>query len=445
MRTFRTMIASVGAAGLIAISGTGVFAAPADLSSPAADLRVALNRLLAEHASLAMEAMRQGVDTGDLSDPEFTAAAGALAGNTDDLTAAIESVYGADAGAAFRTQWEAHIGFFVDYTVGVATDDDAAKSAALDELAGYRDDFAAFLDSATGGGLPADAAADALQMHVDQLVAQIDLYAAGDYAGAYEAAREAYAHMGMTADALALAIIQQDPDTFTGNDLAWSPAVDLQIALDLLLSEHAIIAIQAMRNGVTGAPDFDASAGALGGNTDDLTAAIESVYGADAGDAFRAQWEAHIGFFVDYTVGVATDDQAAQDAALDELAGYRDDFAAFLDSATGGNAPAGPVADALQAHVDQLVAALDTYADGDFEAAYAAEREASAHMFMTGQVLASAIAGQFPDTFPTTPVSSDTAVPAPASPSPVALIGLAVIAVAGLALTRRAIEVRSRD
>ena len=446
MNKIRTMIAALATAALLAIPATGALAAPADLSSPAAGLRVALNRLLAEHASLAMEAMRQGVDTGDLSDPEFTAAAGALAGNTDDLTAAIESVYGADAGAAFRTQWEAHIGFFVDYTVGVATDDDAAKTAALDELAGYREDFAAFLDSATGGGLPADAAADALQMHVDQLVAQIDAYAAGDYDGAYAAAREAYAHMSMTADALALAIIQQDPDTFTGNDLAWSPAVDLQLTLDMLLSEHAIIAVQAMRNGVTGAPDFDASAGALAGNTDDLTAAIESVYGADAGAAFRTQWEAHIGFFVDYTVGVATDDQAAQDAALDELAGYREDFAAFLDSATGGNAPAGPVSDALQAHVDQLVAALDTYADGDFEAAYAAEREASAHMFMTGEVLAAAIAGQFPDRFPTGPIPSDTAIATPVSgTSPLALIGLAVVFLAGLTVTRRAIEVRSRD
>ncbi|MGH2382186.1 MAG: copper amine oxidase [Candidatus Limnocylindria bacterium] len=444
MRKLRTLIATIGAAAVIAISGTGVLAAPAELSSPAADLRVALNRLLSEHASLAMEAMREGVDTGDLSDPEFTAVAGALAGNTDDLTAAIESVYGTDAGDAFRAQWEAHIGFFVDYTVGVATDDDAAKQSALDDLAGYREDFAGFLDAATEGGLPADAAADALAMHVDQLISQIDLYAAGDYAGAYAAAREAYAHMGMTADALALAIIQQDPDTFSGNSLAWSPAVDLQIALDLLLSEHAIVAIEAMRNGFSGAADFEASANALAANTDDLTAAIESVYGADAGAAFRTQWEAHIGFFVDYTVALAGDNEAGQQAALDELAGYREDFAAFLDGATDGNAPAGPVSDALQAHVDQLIGALNAFAEGDFEGAYAAEREASAHMFMTGQVLAAAIAGQFPDRFPTTPMPSDTAMARPEpGTSPAVLIGLALASVAAVSLTRRAIEVRS--
>ncbi|MGQ0609231.1 MAG: copper amine oxidase [Chloroflexota bacterium] len=444
MKKLRTMIASVGAAALLAITGTGVLAAPAELSSPAADLRVALNRLLSEHASLAMEAMRQGVDTGDLEDPEFVAAATALQGNTDDLTGAIESVYGADAGDAFRTQWEAHIGFFVDYTVGVATDDQAAKDAALAELAGYRDDFANFLDTATGGNLPSDAAADALQMHVDQLVAQIDAYAADDFAGAYATAREAYAHMGMTADALALAIIQQDADTFTGNDLAWSPAVDLQIALDTLLSEHAIIAIQAMRNGVSGAADFDASAAALADNTADLTAAITSVYGEEGGNAFDTQWTAHIGFFVDYTVAVAGDDAAGQEAALAELAEYRDDFSAFLDTATDGNAPAGPVADALQAHVDQLVAALDTYAAGDFAGAYAAEREASAHMYMTGAVLAAAIAGQFPDDFPTTPEPSDTAMAPAEGLSPVVLLGFGAVALATLTLTRRVFEVRSR-
>ena len=445
MRKLRTMIATAGAAMLLAISGTGVLAAPADLSSPAADLRVALSRLLSEHAQLAMEAMRQGVDAGDLSDPEFTAAAGALQGNTDDLTAAIESVYGADAGDAFRAQWEAHIGFFVDYTVGVATDDQAAKDAALDDLEGYRADFSEFLAGATEGGLPADAAADALAVHVQTLVDQIDLYAADEVGPAYDKAREAYAHMYMTADALSLAIIQQDPDTFTGNELAWSPAVDLQITLDRLLGEHALIAVEAMRNGVTGAPDFDASAAALQGNTDDLTAAIESVYGAEAGEAFRAQWEAHIGFFVDYTVALAGDDSAGQEAALEDLAGYREDFSNFLDTATGGNVPADGAADALAAHVDQLIAAIDAYAADDFEAAFAAEREGFAHMFMTGQVLAAGIAGQFPDRFPTTPMPSDTALPAP-SPVPglAMLAGVAMIGAGAAVTVRRSVAQPAR-
>ena len=57
-------------------------------------------------------------------------------------------------------------------------------------------------------------------------------------------------------------------------------------------------------------------------------------------------------------------------------------------------------------------------------------------------MLAAAIAGQFP----TRPIPSDTAMDAPiGGTSPLALIGLAVVVLAGLTVTRRAIEVRSHD
>jgi hypothetical protein len=439
------MIASVGAAALIAITGTGVLAAPAELSSPAADLRVALTRLLSEHAALAMEATRQGFDAGDLEDPEFAAAAGALQGNTDDLVAAIDSIYGADAAQAFRAQWEAHIGFFVDYTVGLVTEDQAAQDQAVADLGTYIEDFGQFLSDATGGNLPADAAKAALGEHVTQLKEQLDAYAAGDFETAYATAREAYAHMAMTADALSLAIIQQNPDTFTGNDLAWSPAVDLQIALQSLLGEHAILAIQATRNGLTGAGDFDVSAGSLGANTADLTAAIESVYGADAAQAFNAQWEAHIGFFVDYTVATAGEDEAGREQAVADLGTYIQDFGAFLGTATEENLPTDAARASLEEHVGQLAGQVDQFFASDFEAAYASERVAYEHMYMTGTALAAAIAGQMPDMFPTAPPPSDTAMEPISGPSPVVLAGAALVAVAVLSFTRRAIEVRSRN
>ncbi|CAN5620168.1 MAG: hypothetical protein H0X68_01075 [Chloroflexi bacterium] len=90
-----------------------------------------------------------------------------------------------------------------------------------------------------------------------------------------------------------------------------------------------------------------------------------------------------------------------------------------------------------------MVAALDTYAAGDFGGAYAAEREASAHMFMTGAVLSAAIAGQFPDQFPTSTEPSDTAMARVETVNPLVLIGTALVALTGLTLTRRPVEVRS--
>jgi hypothetical protein len=429
VRTVRTLIASMAAAAVLAVSTTGALAAPAELASPAADLRVTLGRLLGEHAALAIEATRQGIDAGDLEDPEFVAAATALQGNTDDLTAAIDSVYGADAAQAFNAQWEAHIGFFVDYTVGIVTDDQAAQDQAVEDLGGYITEFGQFLADATGGTLPADVAQASLEEHVLQLKGQLDAYAAGDHATAYQLAREAYAHMFMTADALALAIIRQNPETFTGSELAWSPAADLQVTLQRLLGEHAILAIEATRNGLTGAADFEAAASALGGNTADLTAAIESVYGADAGQAFNAQWEAHIGFFVDYTVATAGDDEAGREQAVADLGGYIEDFGAFLGSATAENLPTDAAQASLEEHVGQLAGQVDQFAVEDFAAAYTSERVAYEHMFMTGTALAAAIAGQFPDEFPTAPIPSDTAMPVP-SPQTGATMPIIVLTLA---------------
>lgn len=42
-----------------------------------------------------------------------------------------------------------------------------------------------------------------------------------------------------------------------------------------------------MQKGIDGAKDFDAAAGALNQNTDDLTASIGSVYGSEAAQQFK--------------------------------------------------------------------------------------------------------------------------------------------------------------
>ena len=58
-----------------------------------------------------------------------------------------------------------------------------------------------------------------------------------------------------------------------------TPAAELRIALDTVLTEHAFLAVEAMRKGVDGAEDFDQASGALLANADDLKAAVASVYG----------------------------------------------------------------------------------------------------------------------------------------------------------------------
>ncbi len=117
-------------------------AGPADqmrtTSSPAASLRVGLNRLLAEHAYLAARAT--GAALGNRQ-PEFEAAAAALDQNSVDLSKAIGSAYGSDAEAAFLPLWRAHIGMVVDYATGKATNDRVMQDTAVADLLGYTNDF----------------------------------------------------------------------------------------------------------------------------------------------------------------------------------------------------------------------------------------------------------------------------------------------------------------
>jgi hypothetical protein len=88
-----------------------------------------------------------------------------------------------------------------------------AGQAGPEEGGRYIEAFSGFLADATG--LPQAALRTSITEHVQQLKGQIDAYAAGDYAKAYMLLREANAHMWMTGDTLAAAIVKQDPDSFS--------------------------------------------------------------------------------------------------------------------------------------------------------------------------------------------------------------------------------------
>ncbi len=365
-------------------------------TSPAADLRVTLDTLLGEHALLAVAATQKGLD----GDKDFEAAAAALDANSVELSEAIGSVYGDEAAKQFLdgpSLWRDHIGFFVDYTVGVAKKDMAAQKEAVDNLTGYSGAFSGFLAGATG--LPQEALQDGIQTHIGQLKGQLDAYAAGDYDEAYGFARDAFTHMVMTGDTLAGAIQEQSPDMFPLEPATMS-AADLRVTLDRLLGEHAILAMLATQKGLSGDADFEAIAGALDQNGVELSQAIGSVYGDEAADTFLngpSLWRDHIKFFVDYTVALAKKDKAGQQEAVDNLTGYTGAFSGFLAQATG--LPQDALQEGVTQHVMQLKGQLDAYAAGDYDEAYRLFREAYQHMVMTGDTLAGAIVEQNPDMF----------------------------------------------
>ena len=181
-------------------------AALVQASDRAEELRVTLDRLLGEHALLAIAATRKGYS----GDRDFAASAAALDRNSVELANVIGSAYGRKARNEFLNgsfKWRAHIGFFVDYTVALKKGNRAGQRRAVNNLRGYIGSFSGFLATATG--LPANAVRSSITEHVMQLKGQLDAYARGRYTAAYRLERAAYRHMFMTGDTLAAAIAKQ--------------------------------------------------------------------------------------------------------------------------------------------------------------------------------------------------------------------------------------------
>ncbi len=207
------LAAAVAFGGVTGLEPTGfatATVAEAHGKGPQSDLRLLLNQLLSEHATLAASAT--GAALGGRK-KEFEAAAAALDMNSQDIAKAIGSVYGEAAGEAFLPLWRKHIGFFVDYTMAVAKGSSKGKKKAVDDLVGYASDFGAFLNSATPS-LPKEAVADLVKMHILSLKDVVDAQANQDPVLAYQKIREASHHMQMIADPLADAIAAQFPEKF---------------------------------------------------------------------------------------------------------------------------------------------------------------------------------------------------------------------------------------
>ena len=368
-----------------ASASTGT-AAGAD--TPAAELRGALTNLLADHVWLAGNALETAVlKKGDLKNAEVQAAVAALDANSVALSKAVGGAYPA-AEKPFLDSWRQHIGFFVDYTLGQATKDTAKVEKAKKDLDGYRTSFGQLINSVVPE-LPADAVAADLTPHVATLFAAIDAAVAGspDYQSKLNVAAS---HMPMTAGILAGGIAKNKG--LEGD--ASSKASELRGALTGLLNDHVWLAGNALHTAVRKGgdlkdPNVQGAVKALDENTVSLSKAIASVY-PDAEKPFLDSWRQHIGFFVDYTLGKATKDEAKVAKATKDLDGYRTSFGQLINSVVP-ELPADAVANELKPHVASLFAAIDSMVAGknDVQQKLTAS---SAHMPMTAAILAGGIA-----------------------------------------------------
>jgi hypothetical protein len=172
-------------------------------------------------------------------------------------------------------------------------------------------------------------------------------------------------------------------------------ASDLRATLGQLFGEHAALAMNATNLGLVGSPSFKPTAAALDRNSVAISKAIGSIYGAPAAKTFldgKFMWRDHIRFFVDYTVAKTGNDKAGQARAVANLKTYTVKFGDFLAGATG--LPKLAVENDLLGHVLELKQQLDQYAAKNYSGAARTYQHAYAHMFMTADLVAGAIAKQ---------------------------------------------------
>ncbi|PYZ96458.1 copper amine oxidase [Alteribacter lacisalsi] len=364
------------------------------VSTPASDLRTHLDHLLSEHYVITVAFMQKAFDGSD----DAGEVGAALDENTAELTAAIESVYGEEGAAEFERIWQSHIDFFGDLTVATAEGDMEAREQAEMDLDNYVEEFAAFLDAATEGGLPAEAGEENVAGHVEDVKSVFDAYVDGEFEEAYHGIRHGIHHMFDIGEALSGAIVEQMPEEFDHTEVS-TPAADLRAALNHLMAEHFSFAVLEMQKGFDGSEDFDFAGWALDENTSDLTAAMGSIYGNDGAAAFEPIWQSHIDFFGDMVVATVEGDMEAREQAEMDLAAYVVEFAGFLDEATEGRIPAEAGEENVSSHVADVTNTFDAYVDEDYTMTYDNFRHGYHHMFALGETLSGAFVDQFPEEF----------------------------------------------
>jgi hypothetical protein len=327
----------------------------------AADAALQLQALLGHHSVLAVELMRGRLRGED----DFTKAAAAAAEkNTQAMASLVDSLFGPAAAAQFTDLWSGHITALVDYAGGLVNNEAAARDGATARLETFERTLAAFFAGASQGRLSPQAAQAAVLMHVEHLLRQADAYAARDYPAADRIYRQGYTHSYAMGKTLVAALVTPE-DAAVLNSPLWG----LRSELSRLLGEHVVLVVSAARAGVTNGPDFAAAAQSVNDNTRELTAAVDSMFGAPAAARFHSLWADHIDQIFVYTTGLVTRDAKRREDAVTRLGTFEAQFAAFLDGATAGRLPSATLAKALLSHDQMLLAQADALSAKQYQQA----------------------------------------------------------------------------
>jgi hypothetical protein len=357
-------------------------AATATQASPR-QVRAQFEQLLGLHALLAVRQMRSVVAAA----PELQRAIEAsLQANTDALSRLVESAYGGAPADRFTPLWQRHLADLLAYAKGVGGKDSSAEQTARTLLLADADAYGSWLAEASKGRVAASDAAAGVRMHVTELMAQADAYAARDYRQAYRVERAAYEHMFSAGGGLAKAGVT--PEVAVGLD---APPEKLRSAFAMLLGEHMELLVDAQRATFAGSQEFQAAAAQVNVNTSALAKAMAGIVGPTKAAEFQRAWANHVEGLMAYTAAVAGNDQAAKTTARQNLDGFAERLGLYFSDVVRNVLAADPVTDAITAHDQHLIDHVDAYAAKDYTRAQQLELEGYQQMLGVANMLVGAI------------------------------------------------------
>ncbi|HZD70445.1 MAG TPA: hypothetical protein VFA45_16570 [Actinomycetes bacterium] len=333
------------------VTGTATKASPEQLGAQ-------FDQLLGRHALLAVRLMRSVV----MAAPDFRqAAVVSLQENTNDLSQLVGSAYGSAQGDRFRQLWQRRSDDLFAYANGVAGDDASAKRTAQAALMTDADAYGAWLAGASKGQVQASDAAAGARTNVQELMQELDAYAAHDYDKAYQIERAAYEDL-FTAGATP-AKGSLTPKAAAGLD---SPPNKLRSAFAMLLGEHLELIIDAQRATFAGSPEFRAAAAQVNANSTALAQGLGAIVGPKKGAEFQSAWADHVAGLMAYSTAVASKDQAGETAAENKLHRFAVTLATYFSGIVRTPAAFVPLTGAITAHDTHLIDQVKAYAAGDY-------------------------------------------------------------------------------
>jgi hypothetical protein len=357
-------------------------AAPAAKASPQ-DRRSQFEQLLGQHAILAVRLTR-GVVSGE---PELQQAVTAsLRQNTDGLRRLVAAAYGATEGDRFGQVWQRHVDDLLTYASAVARDDGAAKERARSALEADSADHGSWFAEASSGRIGASDAAAGMRADVEDLVAQVDAYAAHDYGTAYRIERKVYEHMFAAGVTFSKGSVSAQLAAKLD-----APPEKLRSAFAMLLGEHMELIVDAERAAFQGPTEFRSAAAQINANSSTITQAIGAIVGPRKGAEFQTAWANHVEALMAYTAAVAGKDQAERVAAEKNLDAFASRLALYFSGIVRYELPVEPLTAAITMHDTHLIGQINAYASKNYREAQEMELHGYQQMLGVADTLVGAI------------------------------------------------------